>query len=189
MTVVGELPTNMLSAMAGGVCLTIDELDAKLDLNRSQISDAVGMLVLRGFAERIERGCYQLTKAGIKAAESGHVIKAGPYRPHTGRKPPYSDTLRQRAWTAMRMSRTFTISDLVMAASRPEDTGPEDNLLRYVRYLKRGGYVIELAVRARGTALTSNGFKRFRLVKDAGEIAPVWCQRKGQIVDHNEVAQ
>lgn len=186
MTAPGELPNTILATLAGGVCMTIDQLDANLPLTRRQISDGAAKLILRGLAERVEAGCYQLTPAGQQALAAGTTITSGPRGRHTGgmRKAP-RDTLRQRAWTAMRMSGAFTIGDIAMAAGRAGDAAPETNVQRYLHRLKKAGYVTELQVRARGTALTSNGFKRFRLLKDTGPLAPVWSDARGQMVDRN----
>ncbi len=186
----GEIPTALMQALFGGVCLTIDELDASVDLNRRQISAAAGQLVLRGLAERVERGCYQLTKAGIAAVERGEVITSGPYRPHTApARRAAANTLRQRAWNAMRMSGTFTLADIVMAAAQASDGDPDANVKRYVRQLALAEYVVELPVRGKGTALTSNGFKRFRLIKNTGPIAPVARIRSKTVHDHNLARQ
>lgn len=185
MAAAGEIPTTVLHALADGSCRTIDQLDVALDLSRRQISNGAASLILRGYAERVEAGCYQLTPAGSEAAERGETIKPGPWRPDTGKiRKPQQDTLRQRAWNAMRMSATFTIGDIVMAAAR-DDADPESNVQRYLRHLKNAGYVAELPTRQRGTHLTSNGFKRFRLIRDTGPSAPAYRAGKNTIHDYN----
>lgn len=181
----GEIPTAILTTLGHGSCLTIDQLDTALPLNRRQISDGAAKLILRGLAERVEAGCYQLTSAGLEAAARGEAITSGPMGRHTAKaRKPIADTLRQRAWTAMRMSGAFTVGALVMAAGRGE-ADAENNLQRYLRRLKGAGYVAELPVRERGTALTSNGFKRYRLIRDTGPAAPVWSDARGRIIEHN----
>lgn len=181
----GEVPSTVRSGLADGACRTIDDLAAMLPLTRRQISNGAASLIMRGQLERIETGCYQLTPAGLTAHAAGETITSGPTGKRTGRsRRPLKDTLRQRAWTAMRMSGTFTIGDLVMAATRG-DRDAETNISRYLRVLKATAYVVELPVRARGTHLTSNGFKRFRLLKDTGPIAPVWSEARGRLIDHN----
>lgn len=184
----GEIPTTVLTALGSGACLTIDELDRQLPLNRRQISDGAASLILRGLAERIEAGCYRLNAEGLAAAARGETISSGPSGRHTGRRRPPADTLRQRAWTAMRMAGSFTVGDIVMAAARKE-TDADSSLHRYLRRLKLAGYVAELPVRQRGTHPTSNGFKRFRLLKDTGPIAPMWSDAYGMMIDRNEVAR
>ncbi|MBO9421740.1 hypothetical protein J7481_19690 [Labrenzia sp. R4_2] len=182
----GTVPTTLLTALSDGSCQTVDELDTKLPLNRRQISDGAGSLIMRGLLERVEVGCYRLTREGKAAAADGRVISSGPYRPDRGRcRAPQCNTLRQRAWNAMRMGNAFTIGDLAMAASTGGEKNPEGNLQRYLNRLVRAGYLAELPVRVRGTKLTSNGFKRFRLIRDTGPIAPVFRPKKRDFFDHN----
>ncbi|MCA1492727.1 hypothetical protein I6F11_17540 [Ensifer sp. NBAIM29] len=181
----GALPTTILQHLADGSCQTIDALAANLPLDRGQISDGAAKLVLRGYLERIEVGCYQLTPAGREAAERGEVIKSGPWRADTVKvRNAVRNTFRQRVWTAMRMSGAFTISDLVIAAAAGDDD-PDDNASRYIRRLKAAGYVVELPTRQKGTRLTSNGFKRYRLLKDTGPQAPVYRPKTQTLHDYN----
>jgi len=180
----GEIPTKILYHLADGACCTIDELASSLQLTRRQISDGACSLIFRDHAERVEKGCYQLTQTGLAAVAAGDVIKSGPWRPFTGERKPYRDTFRQRLWTAMRMSPTFTAGDLIIAADRG-GKDPVDNANLYLRHLKWAGYVAELPVRQRGTRLRSNGFKRFRLLRDSGPIAPVYRTTLGVVHDFN----
>lgn len=181
----GEIPTMILQHLGNGSCLTIDELDAALPLNRRQISDGAAMLIKRDYLDRVETGCYCLTASGREAAARGERITSGPIRPHTGKcRRPSSNTFRQRAWNGMRMSVTFTIGDLALVAAMA-DKDPESNLVNYLGALRRVGYVAVLPTRQRGTHITSNGFKRFRLLQDTGPIAPVWRSGKRAIWDYN----
>ncbi|EFO32468.1 conserved hypothetical protein [Roseibium sp. TrichSKD4] len=182
----GTVPTTLLNALADGSCRTMDELDGCVDLTRRQISDGAGSLIMRGLLERVEVGCYRLTPNGQQAAMEGRIISSGPYRPDRGRcRAAQPNTLRQRAWNAMRMSGAFTIGDLVMAAACGVEKDPEGNLRRYLKALVNAGYLVELPVRAASSKLTSNGFKRFRLVRDTGPVAPVWRHRSKGLFDHN----
>jgi hypothetical protein len=182
----GALPTTILHHLQDGACLTIDALEAALGLSRRQISNGAAQLVLRGLLERVEKGCYQLTKSGQTEAKAGKVIKAGPWRPDTGRNiVRHRDTFRQRVWSAIRMSTTFTLGELVVAAARHDDLCPESNAARYVRQLKHAGYIAEMPSRQAGTRLTSNGFKRFRLVRNTGPAAPVFKPKVKTVHDFN----
>jgi len=182
----GTLSNAVLDRLSDGQCHTIDHLDHALaDHVRREIVKCAGRLVLRGLLERVELGCYQLTEEGKRAVASGEMITSGPYRPDRGRSRKPRDSMRQRAWQAMRMSGAFTIGDIAIAAASSKDYSPERNLQKYFRALRAAGYLIELPIRARGTALTSNGFKRFRLMKDTGPIAPVFRQAQKSIFDHN----
>lgn len=181
----GTLPTTVLHSLGDGSCQTIDYLVEMLGLSRRQVSDGAAKLVFRGLLERIEAGCYRLTAEGMKAAQAGEIITSGPFRPHTVKKPKaFPDTFRQRLWTAMRMSGTFTLGEVAMIAARG-DSDPENNAAWYLRHLRDAGYVAELRTRQPGTRLTSNGFKRFRLLKDTGMKAPVYRTKTRTLFDYN----
>jgi hypothetical protein len=142
-------------------------------------------LIFRGLVERVETGCYQLTLAGSAAKARGDVITSGPWKPDTAKhRKPVQDTFRQRLWNAIRMSRSFTIGDLVIAAGRGEKD-PENNATWYIRHLRAAGYIAELPVRQKGTRLTSNGFKRWRLLRDTGDKAPVYRPKAKLVHDYN----
>lgn len=182
----GEIPTKIMHHLADGSCKTIDQLDQETQFNRRQISDGARQLILRDYAERIETGCYQLTETGLKAAHSGLEIKSGPIsKDRTKLRKSYRQTLRQRAWRIMRMGESFTVQQLTMAAAGDEDQTPENNLQRYIRALCQAGYLIEMRMRQKGTHLTSNGFKRFKLIKNTGPQAPVVRRHRNSLFDRN----
>lgn len=181
----GDVSTILLQHLSDGTCQTIDQLDAALPLSRRQISNAATILIKRDYMDRIEAGCYCLTASGLAAAERGERVTSGPIGALTGKsRRPRRNSFRQRAWNAMRMSVTFTIGELVIAAASG-DKDPESNLINYLLFLRRVGYVAEMPVRQNGTRLTSNGFKRFRLLKDTGPIAPALRMKKRAIWDFN----
>lgn len=181
----GDVSTILLQHLSDGTCQTIDQLDAVLPLNRRQISNAAAILIKRDYMDRIEAGCYCLTASGLAAAERGERVTSGPLGALTGKsRRPRRNSFRQRAWNAMRMSVTFTIGELIIAAAS-DDKDPESNLINYLLFLRRVGYVAELPVRQNGTRMTSNGFKRFRLLKDTGPVAPALRMKKRAIWDFN----
>lgn len=170
-----------------GVCLTIDQLDEAIeDIGRREIIKSIGGLISRGYMERVERGCYQLTPVGEKSRHSHETLTSGPNGPHTAKvRKPLPNTFRQRAWNAMRISGSFTIPDISAVAKNENDKGAELNLQRYFHRLNAAGYIMQLSVRAKGTRPGSNGFKRFRLIKNTGETAPVYQPKKRRVFDHN----
>ncbi|KZL29439.1 hypothetical protein [Pseudovibrio sp. WM33] len=186
MTLPGEIPTTLLYSLGDGACRTMDELDAQLDLSRRQISKGATKLIFRGLAERVEAGCYQLTEAGTCAVKGNVTLTSGPIMPDRGKsRAPQRSTLRQRAWNIMRMGEAFTVPDLLMAAQEGTEKTADNNLHRYINALGRLGYLLEMPRRAAGTKLTSNGFKRWRLLKDTGPVAPVWRPQSKTLFDHN----
>ncbi len=162
----------------------IDALAEALNLTRRQVSDAAARLLRRGYLERMAAGCYQLTDAGFAACAAGEVIKSGPKGPRDTARD-VRNTLRDRAWRAMRIRRRFTIPDLIADAASADDRKPADNLHRYLRTLARAGYVKELPNRAEGTAITSNGYKRWMISRDTGPRAPVALSKTAAIHDFN----
>lgn len=180
----GLAPTALLQKLSGGLCLTIDQLVTDLDLTPRQVSDAASKLHRRDFLERMAVGCYQLTPAGLAAAAAGEVIKSGPKGPRDKVKE-CKNSLRQRAWTAMRGRRIFTVPDLIMDAATPEDLNPADNLQRYLRSLASVGYVSASPHRVPGTAPGSNGHKRFLLNCNTGMRAPTVLSKAKGIHDFN----
>lgn len=180
----GKAPGALLQALSDGSCRTIADLADALDLTRRQVSDAAACLLRRDYLMRMSAGCYRLTDEGAAAAATGEVITSGPKGPRDRvRIAPHS--LRARAWRAMRVRRRFTLHDLISDAATAADRAPDDNIGRYLRVLRASGYLAELPNRARGTPPTSNGFKRWMLVRDTGPLAPVVLSKIAAVHDRN----
>lgn len=180
----GKAPTALLQLLSDGAVLTVDDVEAKLDLTRRQISDAAACLLRRGYMHWLGPGKYQLNDAGHDAAANGEVITSGPLGSRK-RVKEVRNTLRERAWRSMRLRRRFTVPDLVSDAATEDDGQPADNIQRFLRSLRDAGYVVELPRRAEGAAVTSNGFKRWMLAKDTGPRAPVYRPRSNRLHDFN----
>ncbi|MFK4060287.1 hypothetical protein [Brucella anthropi] len=182
----GEVSTMLLQHLRNGTCQTIDQLEAELPLTRRQISNGAAALIGRDYMDRVEAGCYCLTVSGLAAAERGEAItsgpKGGPLTCKSRRR--LRSTFRQRAWTAMRMSGAFSVSDLVIAAAK-DDKDPENNLLDYLWALRLVGYVASLPSARNGIRKNSKSAKRFRLLKDTGPVAPEWRKQKRAVWDFN----
>lgn len=182
----GVLPTTILNALADGSCRTMDDLVAELGLSRRQVSDGAARLAYRKYLCRMERGCYQLTDAGLAAAATGEVITSGPLGPDTGSvRNKVSNTFRDRAWRAMRVRRQFTVGDIAADAATETDRNPRNNVARFLCFLRQAGYVTELRSRQSGTRLTSPGYKRFSLLRDTGPLAPAFRPKTGMLHDYN----
>jgi len=165
------LQDSILQAIGPTACLLSGEIATAIGRKGNKVSNAVGKMIIAGYVERIERGCFRLTAKG--KAQIGKPIKPGPRGPHTGVRPPVDDTFRQRAWSAMRIMGTFTTADILERAQRPAEGCMADNLGKYLRGLVANGVVIETPRRSlQGDAPTSNGRKVYRLSRDLGEIAP-----------------
>ncbi len=178
------IQTRILRGM-GNACLLIGELADQLCLTRSQVSQAAALLVSRGLIERLERGCFQVTPAGLAAVQSGLTIETGVTVGKRKLRTPRRAAIRQRAWSSMRIQRSFTIRDIAMVVAREADGDVEENLRRYFSELAKAGYLQRHARRQPGTAPSSNGFSVYTLARDTGPLAPVFSRQRHAIHDFN----
>ena len=59
------------------------------------------------------------------------------------------------------------------------------NLHHYLCALEKAGYLRKLVIRRPGSAITSNGFQRWVLIRDSGPRAPSFSPRRNQVFDRN----
>lgn len=165
-------------------CVTEAHLAEVTLKNAKSVENSCRILRKHGLVRKTEQGCYKLTTAGRAAIAEGARLRSGPKGARTGHLV-REGTLRSRAWLAMRISRKFSIDDIVMLAIRGGERDIHSNLGKYCRTLARAGYLRPLPTREAGTALTSNGFVRYLLLKNTGPKAPVWKQSRGTLYDPN----
>lgn len=164
----------IFEALDGTACLTLDALEEKSGLTRTQLARVTAKMVTAALIERRKMGCYQLTALGQKAKRTGNIpLPVQPIRPAA----PPSDSFRQRLWSVMRMSGTFMAAELVTAANWPLKR-PEFEAGKYLLALKRAGYLIELPRGPRGQM-------RYRLSRNSGLLAPVVSSVDGSVYDPN----
>lgn len=177
-------PSNMVfNALAEGDCLGMDRLAEMLPLlSRQKISAAARVMVGRGWAERIEAGCFRLTAEGRRAHAAGEVIKYGSNNPKQYNRP-RRKTLASRLWRAMRLTGKFTLNSLLELAGRGE-TNQIYSARVFVRALERAGYIQRLPRREPGFSPNSRGYLRWHLIKDTGHLTPM-VRRKGMLFDPN----
>lgn len=169
----------------GDACLMISDIASALGLVHGQVSQAAAHLIARGLVERLERGCFRLTDAGRTARDRGVRIDSGVTGPTRAPRQPRRVAIRQRAWNAMRIKRTFTVPEITTAIAREGDGDVQESLRRYFNELAKDGYLVRAVRRQPGTAQGSNGFVRFSLVRDTGPLAPVWSRKLDGIHDFN----
>ncbi|HBD91787.1 MAG TPA: hypothetical protein DC061_15070 [Gemmobacter sp.] len=180
----GAAPTALLHHLHGGACLTLDQVEQELGITRRQAINAASRLLRREYLMKMAVGCYQLTDRGVAAANAGEVITSGPKGP-TGVIATHRGTFRERAWLAMRITRRFTIGQIVAAAARDTEKNARENTRKYLVQLCRAGFVKELPNRVPGTSMGSNGFKRYMLLRNTGPRPPVYRAEFGMMHDFN----
>lgn len=180
-----ETNQNRILNALPGACKTLGILSCELGLTHRQVTTAASSLIRKGFVERVSAGCFQLTGEGQAAVASGIEIKSGPNAPFQDVRGPMRDTLRQRAWNAMRIHQSFTINELLLASTHGPEQDAKNNLQRYLSALVKAGVLRRMRRRVAGTRPSSNGFLRYQLLRDLGEIAPTLRAAKGVLHDHN----
>lgn len=194
-TVKTAWPTERLLTLIGEAapreCITEEKLAELSGLASTVIGTSCWKLRRHKLLEKTGRGCYKLTPAGRAAVAQGRKIRSGPNGPHTGVRQVKGETLRARAWRAMRIKGKFTIEDLaLLSAQTGAERDMESNIGKYVRALGRAGYVRQLPVREAALTPKSNGCVRWQLVQDTGPLAPVWRASRNVVWDPNtETAQ
>src|SRR5450759_1272318 len=160
-------------------CITEARLVELTGLDARQIRQSASTLIANGLMEKTVKGCLRLTRAGREAVASGASIR---------NKRVLKDTLRVRTCCAIRIRRKFTVPDIISLVADENARGDiTSNVQKYVRALWKAGYLMEMQKREQGTALTSNGYKRYWLydLKDTGPQAPVWSVEKQTVYDPN----
>lgn len=178
-----DRPGNViLAALRTDLCQTTDQLAAITHLSTTAISRAACTLISSGYALRREIGCYVLSAEGLAFREGGGAIKDGPKGPRNLAVPMArkKTTMRDKIWSAMRMERKFSIDQIITLSG-----ASRSSVAKYINVLTAYGYLAEMSRRSEGTALTSNGFKRWMLLKDTGPFSPIWRDRRGELFDRN----
>jgi len=159
-----------------------------------QVAAACAKLVEHGYLKReeyadcsVKPGCYRLTSTGLAALDEGTKLTSGPKGPTGPKARP--DSLRERAWRLLRIRRKASAPELVallLDASEGDQavSRAQNNLHKYLRALLRAGYLAEMR-REAPQSPTSNGVKRFLLIRDTGPLSPL-LQSQDKVFDQNE---
>jgi DNA-binding IscR family transcriptional regulator len=176
--------TRILGILAGAQGLLSTKAIADCTgIDRTQVSKCCTTLVSRKLIAKVGIGRFEVTKSGREFLAQGRAVTSGPNGPLTGKPKPQG--LRARAWRAMRYLEKFTVGELVEISIKGGEKQPHSNIRAYLRKLRAAGYVGLLQRRAAGTAVTSNGFNRYLLIRNTGPKAPVWRPDKGVLFDPN----
>lgn len=167
----------ILNALADGPRLT-RQIAAVLGKPSRDVSGCLRALRSRGFIISAE-GVHQITEDGREALAAGVVLTSGPCNGNTMSR--QSNTLRAKAWRAMRMRDGFSLDDLLTMLCDGSEAQAEDNLRTYISALEAAGYLMRLPKRGKDTP------RRWRLKRDhdTGLKAPAWHKATRTLTDHN----
>lgn len=174
----GENSTRVLLALCTDPLppTTLLFLKNETGISRKALLRALGRLMNNKLARRVGRdlpAMYEATDRGRALIASGRRVTSGPKGPHTGPRKQRKETFRARLWRAFRMKQKATIPDLIEIARDASCTeNLSNNAQIYMRRLVSAGVASTFLIRAKGFAPTSNGFKRFALIRDLGPQAP-----------------
>ena len=177
------LQTEIIKAITAA-CLSADTLATAVGQPPSKVGRALSGLVLRGMAERREKGCFAATAFGLEhVAEHGFVARGAPKTKKSSRAA-VRGTLRQRAWNVMRIQSPFTVRAIAALAAK-DNPDAEHSLHKWFSALEVAGYLQREPRREAPQKPGSNGLLRYRLVKNTGMTAPVHSVEHGCIRDLN----
>jgi len=165
-------------------CITEKRMAELTGFGEKAVADSCLLLRKRGLLVKTDRGCHKLTAAGRAANEEGVKLHSGPNGKHNGRYV-RRNSLRERAWRAIRIKVKFAIDDLAMLAAEGGERDIKSNLGKYLRALARAGYVRQLPVRELPLSLSGPGCVRYVLLRDTGPKPPVWRLDSKEIWDQN----
>ncbi len=179
------LSQTILTILVSGRKLRPAELGRMIQKSRGNVQDALFRLTVRGYAISMG-GIYAATPEGEMFLASGEEIKSGPAGVSERKVREVKGTVRDKVWRAMRIKRKFGLDDLARAVldGTEKSADPTDNIKKFVGKLEKSGYLIEMKRRTPGSAPTSNGFKRWMLIRDTGPKTPI-CRISG-VYDPNE---
>lgn len=170
-------------------CITEMDLVMRSLLTAKQVEQAALTLRRNGLIEKTGKGCHTLTAAGKKMLDAGKTaLTSGPKGGGQTGKRVRKMSLRIGIWRAFRIRRKLSVPEIIALVVDGSERGDvTSNVQKYVSALAKAGYLIEMPRREPGTALTSNGFKRWWLAdgKDTGPKAPVWRAARGSVYDPN----
>lgn len=148
------------------------QLAATLEAKNDSISEVCSCLRKKGLIHS-EDGLHGLTRAGKAFMESGGFVpcqRKGRGAASAGR------TLRQRAWSVMRMADHFTVDNLMQTVCDGDEGNAGENLRNYCRALFRAG-ILGRTARTRAYFL--------RAEANTGPLAPAYNRAEKCVTDRN----
>ena len=87
----------------------------------------------------------------------------------------YRTSLRARAWNLMRIKMWLSVDDMLMTLADGSEKCAEKDLRRYIRALRKAGYI----------AHSTRNPQLFRLVNNTGRNAPAYNTKRETVTDTN----
>jgi len=167
-------------------CVREADLVHSTGLTETQVDRACLKLRKHGFLDKCGQGCHTITEAGRIAMAEGKKIISGPNGKQSAARI-NKNSLRIKVWRAMRIRSKFSIPELAMLVAQGGEKDITSNIGKYVRALQKAGYLAEMGKREKGSAITSNGHKRYWLIpeRNTGIQAPVWRISAKTVYDPN----
>ena len=167
-----QLAERILRELATSGPLLTRQLAARLDARTPSVMAACRCLRHKGLIHT-EDGMHGLTRTGKTLLETGGFIpcqRAGRNATSAGR------TLRQRAWSVMRMADHFTVDSLMQTICDGDEGNAGDNLRNYCRALFRAN-ILGRTARTRAYFLRSEA--------NTGPLAPAYNRAEKCVTDRN----
>lgn len=167
----------ILNALAESAKLT-RQIASVLGKPSSDVCKCLRVLRSRGLISS-EDGRHEITEEGRQALAAGVDITSGPCNGMTTSR--QSNTLRAKAWRAMRMRDGFSLDDLLTMLCDGSEVDAVRNLRTYILALVSVGYLLPLPKRGKDSP------RRWRLKRDhdSGPKAPAWNKKTRTLTDHN----
>lgn len=167
---------------AGATLVNVTE---RLPLDERSVATLAGRCIALDLVDRDGEGLLTLTARGLQLLVEGVPHIRTSLASATGARRPVANTLRQRAWTGMRLAQRFTVGSLLILAKQPDDSHPESNIRRYIRGLVAAGYVALLPSTGPAPIRGGTGYHQYRLMRDTGPLCPVLRRGNSTIFDPN----
>lgn len=146
------------------------EIASLLELSPDRVTKTCNRLVRRGLLAT-GSSAYSITETG-KAAACKEPVDGTAKGSLACR---FRDSLRARAWRVMRMKEWWSLDELLMTVADGTESDPGRNLSRYIRALRKAGYLIA----------SQRDNHRYHLALNTGRLAPALNSTERTLTDPN----
>lgn len=158
------------------------ELAEKSDLTIRQTSACLATLKRLGLVSHVGWNQHKLSRFGAEFLRKGQQVHPG--LRWSGTTIHRKNTFRGRLWQAARITRKFTMKDLIDMAGRDEKR-PWHNARGFITRLEKMGYLVRVKELPKSPKPNIGEKVIWALVNDTGPLHPAISERKKLIYDHN----